>query len=156
MYDTDSITEVNILSTVVKRHGFNFVYSRESEKGGDMEFGKYLKERRELIGLSQREVAEFLTQFGYPSSAARISLWESGKREPTGLQDPGFMRVLASALEIDLVTLLGAVGYVTPSEDLPTLARQAAEIVVSLGPEYQMIAIRILRVLAQAERESGL
>lgn len=114
-----------------------------------MQFGEYLRNRREELGYSQREIAEFLSRHGYPSSKARISHWETGHRAPPDLSEHRFRSVLATALETDTEQMLAALDYVIPAADLPTLARQAAEIVMRLPLQRQVIAVRILKALSE-------
>jgi transcriptional regulator with XRE-family HTH domain len=77
----------------------------------DNQLGEYIRHRREVIGMSIRQLAE---QSGY--SHGSLSLIENGLRTPT----PETLQRIAEALRVDYEDLY-AVGGISLPEKLPEL-----------------------------------
>lgn len=106
----------------------------------------WLKMLRENARLTQDELAARLQLQGQDVSRASISHWETGRYEPP-MRDARFRRALATSLEISITDLLIAAGfeYVTEFSDV---AGKAAQIVESLPPDRQDLALRLLEQLS--------
>lgn len=63
------------------------------------ELAKYLRKRRERLELTQEQIAQRLTEFGYPISANTISRWEVEGIVPT-MKDPHYVAIISQAYEV--------------------------------------------------------
>ena len=75
-----------------------------------MDSSKWIKKRRETLGITQEQFAERLAQGGIEVTKAAISKWEVG-RTPLPLQTPENRQAFATALELSIKELLICAGY---------------------------------------------
>lgn len=91
------------------------------------DIGIYLKKRRAYLGITQHDLATRLSANGYKYADSSVAFWETGRGLPP-LNDPGFMRALANALEVSTLSLLEEAGFFESGEllngDLTTTERQ--------------------------------
>ncbi|MBC7870582.1 MAG: helix-turn-helix transcriptional regulator [Chitinophagaceae bacterium] len=70
----------------------------------------WLKQRRDILGITQDQLAERLTSGGMQITKAAISKWEKGKT-PLPLQTAHNRHLIATALELAISELLVLDGY---------------------------------------------
>lgn len=70
----------------------------------------WMKQRRELLGITQDQLGERLAERGLHVTKGAISKWEIG-RSPLPLTTPENRRALAEALEMSISELLIHAGY---------------------------------------------
>jgi transcriptional regulator with XRE-family HTH domain len=92
--------------------------------------GEWLRQRRESLDLSQKDITAQLQTRGCEVSQSMVSHWENG-RYNLPLSDVPFMKAIAKVYRVSLIDLLMAVGYDLSDTDVPmTLSwkeRQAIE-----------------------------
>jgi transcriptional regulator with XRE-family HTH domain len=111
-----------------------------------MEFKQFIRQRRLTLGMSQLDLANKLSEAGHEASPARISHWETGRNKPP-IEDAGFRRLLAHALDMDINEMMAELGYVQGDFEHTPEARRAAEIVDLLSPEDRDLALGLLKQL---------
>src|SRR5262245_28469767 len=105
-----------------------------------------IRERRELLGLSQGELAAQLQAAGLDVTRATVSHWETG-RYSSPIDCARSIIILANILKIPVSDLLKVAGYEVDISEYGESARRAAFIVEQLSPEIQQVAIEQLQVL---------
>lgn len=101
--------------------------------------GKWIKERREQLGLNQEQLAARLQLHGLDVTRATVSHWETG-RHHSPLDEVSALKALADALEVSLDVLLAEVG----STSSDSLTPQERKIIGALRRGDKMEAIRII------------
>ena len=108
---------------------------------------KWLKNRREQIGITQDELSTQLELEGFAVTRATISHWETGKAEPD-FNNPRFRAALANALKMSIHTMLIAAGYEFRSQ-FSDDALRAADIVDHLTEDKKKLALVLLEQIRQ-------
>src|SRR4051794_30304523 len=106
----------------------------------------WIKERREVLGLSQDELVAQLQTAGLDVTRATVSHWETG-RYSSPLDSARSIVILADVLKISLADLLKVVGHDVSIGNYGESARRAAFIVEQLSPDIQEVALEQLQVL---------
>ena len=110
-----------------------------------MSVSSFIKERRRELKISQEDLAYRLTNFGFDTSRSAISHWEQGKYYPP-LDNPKFANALASALEMNVRSVLIQAGYDFQVEG-SDVATKAAALIDKMPPSRQMTALVLLEQL---------
>lgn len=84
-----------------------------SEADTAQSLGRFIREQRERWGWSQVELAERVTELGYPMLGAYVSQIETGKTKWPG---PRMRRTIAQALGVSHLDMLIAAGEIDPGE----------------------------------------
>lgn len=108
----------------------------------------WLKERRQVLEISQEELAARLQVMGIEVTNKIISHWENG-RTPPPLKDAEFRHALASTLKLSVRDVLRLSGYEVGEVTHSEFGERAASIVDQLPPDKQVLAIRLLETLAE-------
>lgn len=103
---------------------------------------KWIKTRREQIGLTQDELAAKLELAGFTLTRATISHWETGKAEPD-FNNPRFRKALAESLKMSVHSMLVTAGYEFRSQ-FSEDALRAADIIDNLSEEKKKLALVLL------------
>jgi len=117
-------------------------------------FGRLIKERREILGMSQQQLADLLiTSAGKPVAVSQVSRWER-LAGPGYLPKPRMLRQLAAALQIEQTVLIAAAhgeAVVEEGDSLATLAswQTALASMTDLRPEVSSF---LESSIAQARR----
>ncbi len=95
----------------------------------------WLKQRREILKITQDQLAERLCAGGMNITKAAISKWELGKAS-LPLQTTSNRHLLAHALELTIPELLALDGYeIAPNPNWSHETRLIAALVETLSPE---------------------
>lgn len=108
---------------------------------------KYIKQRRERIGINQTELSNRLNDRGFNVTRATIGHWEQG-RYNAPMFDPNFVSILAESLETDTLTLLIEAGY-DIKIDHSLEAEFAAGIIERMTPDQRETALNVLRAMVK-------
>lgn len=103
---------------------------------------KWIRERREQLGITQDDLAAMLQVLGYSVGSAAVSHWETGKRQPP-LDDASFVSHLADALKLDDSTVLRLSGFAIKHKH-GEMAERAASLIDKMPSKDQQ---RILRII---------
>jgi transcriptional regulator with XRE-family HTH domain len=108
------------------------------------QLARFLRANREKLRLTQADVLERLATYHRYSPAAIVH-WESGRSLPP-IDDPRFVRILASALDVSEVEILIAAGLLTtdPNGDLSDDILDALR---KMSPAKQRQVMRLIRAL---------
>lgn len=123
-----------------------------------MEFKDALRRRRISLGLSEQQLANLITRYGSPTSAADVQLWERGRNFPP-LELPEFRQALAAALQTSVekiekgmrLALKAAEPEPPPAPVWSVESMRAAEIVESMSNDMRILAINILSAMLNAQ-----
>lgn len=115
-----------------------------------MLFGNFIDRRLNQIHMTQRELADQLSDAGYEMNPSRVAHWKSGRNRPP-IDDPTFARVLAQILKMSVTDMFRALGYDVGKSQLSEDAIQAADIVEQLKPELRQIALALLKSLQEQD-----
>lgn len=110
----------------------------------------WLKQRREELNLSQRDLAEKLAENGFRITPGTVSHWETGRHRPP-FEDKRFQQVLALLLKMKVGEMLNLAGYDVSRSNHSQEAEEAAYIIDSLSPAKKNLAVRLLKELAKDE-----
>lgn len=121
--------------------------------GFEMQFGRFLRKRREELDISQAKVADLLTELGQETSAARVGHWETGRNKPP-LHDPDFRFAIAQALKMNVNEMMYSLGLEVAEEYISQEARIAAAIIDRLPETERSKAIDFLHLLEKWSNES--
>ena len=120
-----------------------------------MEFKDALRRRRETLGLTPQQLANLITRYGSPTSAADVQLWERGRNFPP-LELAEFRQALAAALQTSVERIergmrlsVKAVEAEPPKRVWSVDAERAAEIIDSMTPDLRLMALSVLSVMLQ-------
>jgi transcriptional regulator with XRE-family HTH domain len=111
-----------------------------------MQFGEFLRYHRKRLDLTQADVAESLTRFGYSISSPMIGHWETGRNKPP-INEEKFRLALALTLSMDITQILSEIGFAIDESQRSDAAQQAALIVDYLPVSAKQLAIDYLEVL---------
>lgn len=119
-----------------------------------MEFKDALRRRRINLGLSEQQLANLITRYGSPTSAADVQLWERGRNFPP-LELPEFRQALAVALQTTVekiekgmrLALKAAEPEPPPQPVWSVESIRAAELIDSMPPDLRVMALSILSVM---------
>ncbi len=79
--------------------------------------GRYIKQRRATLNITQNDLASRLKTQGFKYAVSSIAFWETERGLPP-MNDPQFVRALATALEVPTALLMEATGFFEPGEIL--------------------------------------
>lgn len=79
------------------------------------QIGKFIKQQRTKIGITQRDLAARLKEHGFQYADSSIAFWETERGLPP-LNDPQFVRALSAALNVPTTLILEAAGFFEPGE----------------------------------------
>lgn len=82
---------------------------------------KFMRQRRNDVGLTQAELAERLTRLGYAAASSTVGGWETENKNPP-IDDPKFVTALANVLKTTRVSIYKAAGVL---DDSPMVRREA-------------------------------
>jgi transcriptional regulator with XRE-family HTH domain len=119
-----------------------------------MEFKDALRRRRVQLSLTAEQLANLISRFGAPTSAADVQLWERGRNFPP-LDNPIFQEALAGALQVPVEKVRRAIRLSERDPERPDYsdaAMQAAEMVEQMPPHLRGLA---LELLAAVERSTS-
>lgn len=111
-----------------------------------MKISEFLKSRRGELGISQADLARELTLRGQDVTRATVGHWEAGRNNPP-IEDPQFRLALASALELDVNTMMVKLGFLITEAERSHEARRAADIIDQLPSEGKSLALDYLLML---------
>lgn len=106
--------------------------------------GSWLRQRREYLNLSQKELTAQLQTMGFEVSQSMVSHWENG-RYNLPLDDVSFMKAIAKVYRVGLVDLLMSVGYDLSEADVQmTLSWKERQAIEAWRRGDRVEAIRII------------
>lgn len=108
----------------------------------------WIKNRREVVGISQEELAARLQRNGFDISRATVGHWEQDKYLPP-LGNPQFCKVMADILLVSVKDLLAMAGYDLDEKQHSIEAERVAYLVDQLPPEKRNLAVRLVEELAK-------
>lgn len=108
----------------------------------------WIKNRREVVGISQEELAARLQRNGFDISRATVGHWEQDKYLPP-LGNPQFCKIMADILLVSVKELLALAGYDLADKTHSNAAERAAWLIDQLPPEKQDLAVRLVEELAK-------
>lgn len=111
-----------------------------------MKISEFLKTRTSELGISQADLARELTLRGLDTTRATVGHWEAGRNNPP-IEDPQFRNALASALEMDVNTMMVRLGFLITEAERSNEARRAADIIDRLPSEGKSLALDYLILL---------
>lgn len=111
-----------------------------------MRFATFIKTHRIRLDLTQAELAELITLYGYNTSPQRVGHWETERNDPP-MNNPFFRAALAQAIRMDINHIMTELGFTVDESDRSHEALLAAEIVDRLPPPAKQLAIDYLEVL---------
>lgn len=86
--------------------------------------GSWLRQKRELLNLSQEELAARLQLAGLSVTRATVSHWETG-RVPSPLDEATALKAISEALDVSVDEILEEIGIHTTTDHLSPREREA-------------------------------
>lgn len=108
----------------------------------------WVKNRREIVGISQEELAARLQRSGFDISRATVGHWEQDKYLPP-LGNPQFCKTMADILLVSVKDLLAMAGYDLAEKQHSLEAERVAYLVDQLPPDKRNLAVRLVEELAK-------
>jgi transcriptional regulator with XRE-family HTH domain len=117
------------------------------------EAGQFLRRRRELLDMSQDDVAQALKREGVEISVSTYQRIEIGQTT-RHYGDSAFMNALANVLRCDVEDILAATGHIRPKElRFDTRTQRFMELASKLDPDSLDAAEEILKVLVAEQKK---
>jgi transcriptional regulator with XRE-family HTH domain len=117
-----------------------------------MEFKDALRRRRVHLGLTPEQLANLISRFGAPTSAADVQLWERGRNFPP-LDNAIFQEALASALQVPVEKVRRTIRLSEREPERPDYcdaAMTAAAMVERMSPQLRVLALEILSAVERS------
>lgn len=108
----------------------------------------WIRNRREIVGISQEELAARLQRNGFDISRATVGHWEQDKYLPP-LGNPQFCKTMADILLVSVKDLLAMAGYDLSEREHSIEAERVAYLVDQLPPDKRNLAVRLVEELAK-------